>query len=140
MGTLAENLKAARDAAGLSQPELARAAKVSQQLISQIERGVNLSAKAVTIAKLAAARHKRQDFKGLGRTAPRSMIAFPPAAFRPLWINPAHDCPAIVYGHYLRTVKFSARRGPARSSEPASAPSFTGGGLLPPAADPPAHR
>ena len=38
-----QNLTRLRDAAGLSQLELAQKAKVSQQLISQIERGVNLT-------------------------------------------------------------------------------------------------
>jgi phage repressor protein C with HTH and peptisase S24 domain len=39
--SIAENLKRIREAAGLSQPQLAAKATVSQQLISQIERGVN---------------------------------------------------------------------------------------------------
>ncbi|WP_313534523.1 helix-turn-helix transcriptional regulator [Haematobacter sp.] len=55
MRTLAENLLLARTAAGLSQAELAKRAKVSQQLVSQIERGENESAKTSTLVKLAEA-------------------------------------------------------------------------------------
>lgn len=40
-----ENLKALRASQGLSQPELARRANVSQQLISQLEGGKNLTTK-----------------------------------------------------------------------------------------------
>jgi transcriptional regulator with XRE-family HTH domain len=39
--TIAENLKRHRDEAGLSQNQLAKLAGVSQQLISQLERGAN---------------------------------------------------------------------------------------------------
>lgn len=42
---IAENLKRLRLEAGLSQPELAKRAGVSQQLISQIERGTNRTTK-----------------------------------------------------------------------------------------------
>jgi phage repressor protein C with HTH and peptisase S24 domain len=45
MGSIAENLTATRKAAGMSQVDLATASGVSQQLISQIERGSNLSTK-----------------------------------------------------------------------------------------------
>jgi transcriptional regulator with XRE-family HTH domain len=45
MTTMAKNLRKLRKAAGLTQPELARRAGVSQQLISQIERGINRTTK-----------------------------------------------------------------------------------------------
>jgi transcriptional regulator with XRE-family HTH domain len=40
-----ENIKALREAAGLSQTQLAKLARVSQQLISQLERGENTTTK-----------------------------------------------------------------------------------------------
>jgi transcriptional regulator with XRE-family HTH domain len=43
--TVAENLRRLRSAAGLSQARLAEEANVSQQLVSQIERGENVSTK-----------------------------------------------------------------------------------------------
>lgn len=42
---IAENLRRFREGAGLSQDQLADEARVSQQLISQIERGENLTTK-----------------------------------------------------------------------------------------------
>lgn len=43
--SLKDNLKRIREEKGLSQPKLADAAKVSQQLISRLERGVDLTTK-----------------------------------------------------------------------------------------------
>lgn len=42
--------------------------------------------------------HNQKHFRGLGRVAPRPMIASPPAAFRPLWGFPAHDYPTEIWG------------------------------------------
>lgn len=51
--TIADNLRRLRTAAGLSQAGLAAKSGVSQQLISQIERGVNLSTKALPALAVA---------------------------------------------------------------------------------------
>lgn len=53
MPELSENLKRIRESKGLSQAKLARTSGVSQQLISQIERGVNTTTKE--LPKLASA-------------------------------------------------------------------------------------
>ena len=45
--TIGNRLQILRTAKGMSQPQLARAAGVSQQLISQIEKGRNISSKAL---------------------------------------------------------------------------------------------
>lgn len=45
--TLAENLRVAREAAGLSQPELARRVGCRQTLISQLEKGTNQTTKLI---------------------------------------------------------------------------------------------
>ena len=50
---IGENLKKVRDEAGLSQTDLAKVSGVSQQLISQIERGINAHSKH--LPKLARA-------------------------------------------------------------------------------------
>ena len=52
MGILADRLRTAREAAGLSQTELARRAGVSQQTIDKIERG--LSQRSRYIVEIAA--------------------------------------------------------------------------------------
>jgi transcriptional regulator with XRE-family HTH domain len=51
--TIADNLKRLRLKAGLSQPELARKAGVTQQLVSQIETGKNFTTR--TLPQLATA-------------------------------------------------------------------------------------
>lgn len=52
MPELSENLKRIRESQGLSQAKLAQNSGVSQQLISQIERGINTTTKE--LPKLAA--------------------------------------------------------------------------------------
>lgn len=60
--SIADNLKRRREAAGLSQPQLAAKAGVSQQLISQIERGENLTTKKLPqIARALGARVEDLD-------------------------------------------------------------------------------
>ena len=68
MGTIAENVTCRRKDAGLSQTELADVSGVSQQLISQIERGVNLSTKylpALARALRCSVSDLDEDFFGL---------------------------------------------------------------------------
>jgi transcriptional regulator with XRE-family HTH domain len=52
---LRENLRRIREERSLSQRELAKRSKVSQQLISQIENGKNTTTKPVYLQKLSAA-------------------------------------------------------------------------------------
>lgn len=80
---IAENLKRLRKEARLSQPALARASGVSQQLISQIERGENVS--TTRLPDLARALHVGPDdldesFAGLDGQDTVPLVGFVGAA------------------------------------------------------------
>lgn len=72
-----ENIKALRKREGLSQPELAKKAKVSQQLLSQLENGKNLTTKKLPqIARALNATVEEIDpnFRGVSGSGQRDEL------------------------------------------------------------------
>lgn len=94
MGTIAENLTGRRTDAGISQAELAHASRVSQQLISQIERGVNLSTKhlpALARALRCSVSDLDESFFGAESGVDTPILLDTPAPPRPAAARPYGD-------------------------------------------------